>query len=101
MASLSRRSDHRELHRVRTLSTCPNRYGHPTVEFSRRHFNVSSGKTEAYYILATRPEVADPYIYLGFQRPPSRQELRRQIVEQDIAAMEKCFDKIPVQPGDV
>ena len=74
---------------------------HPTVDFSRRHFNVSSGKTEAYYILGTRPEVADPCIYLGFQRPPSREELRRQIVKQDIAAMEKCFDKISVQPGDV
>lgn len=74
---------------------------HPTVEFSRQHLNADSGKTEAYYILSTRPEVADPYIYLGFQHPPSRQELRRQIIEQDIAAMEKCFDKIFVQPGDV
>ena len=74
---------------------------HPTVDFSRRRLNAESGKTEAYYILSTRPEVADPYIYLGFQHPPTRQELRRQILEQDIAAMEKCFDKIPVKPGDV
>ena len=74
---------------------------HPTVEFSKQHLNASSGKREAYYILSTRPEVAEPYIYLGFQHPPSRAELRRQIVEQDIAAMEKCFDKIPVKPGDV
>ena len=74
---------------------------HPTVDFSRRHLNAGSGKTEAYYILSTRPEVAEPYIYLGFQHPPTRDELRRQIVEQDIAAMEKCFERIPVQPGDV
>lgn len=74
---------------------------HPTVDFSRHHLNAESGKTEAYYILSTRPEVAEPYIYLGFQHPPTRQELRRQIVEQDIVAMEKCFDKIPVKPGDV
>lgn len=74
---------------------------HPTVDFSRRRLQAESGKTEAYYILGTRPEVTDPYIYLGFQRPPTRAELRRQIVEQDITAMEKCFDKIPVQPGDV
>lgn len=73
---------------------------HPTVEFSRRHLNANSGKTEAYYILSTRPEVIEPFIYLGFQRPPTRQELRRMIVEQDIAAMESCFDKIPVKPGD-
>jgi mannose-6-phosphate isomerase len=74
---------------------------HPTVEFSRRHLNAESGKTEAYYILSTRPEVTAPYIYLGFQHPPTRAELRRMIVEQDIGAMERCFDKIPVQPGDV
>lgn len=74
---------------------------HPTVEFSRRHLGANSGKTEAYYILSTRPEVAEPYIYLGFQHPPTREELRRQIVEQDITAMEKCFDKIPVKPGEV
>jgi mannose-6-phosphate isomerase len=74
---------------------------HPTVEFSRRHLKAESGKTEAYYILSTRPEVTEPFIYLGFQRPPSRAELRRMIVEQDIAAMESCFDKIPVKPGDV
>ncbi len=74
---------------------------HPTVDFSRSHLNAESGKTEAYYILSTRPEVAEPYIHLGFQRPPTPQELRRMIVEQDIAALERCFDKIPVQPGDV
>lgn len=73
---------------------------HPTVDFSRRYLDAESGKTEAYYILSTRPEVAEPYIYLGFQHPPTRGELRRMIVEQDIAAMEKCFDKIPVKPGD-
>ncbi len=74
---------------------------HPTAEFSRRHLNAESGKTEAYYILSTRAEVSEPYIYLGFQRPPTRQELRRMIMEQDITAMESCFDKIPVKPGDV
>ena len=74
---------------------------HPTMEFSLRHLNVASGKTEAYTILDTRPEVAEPCIYVGFQRPPTREELRRMIAEQDIAAMEGCFDRIPVKPGDV
>jgi mannose-6-phosphate isomerase len=74
---------------------------HPTVEFSRRRLNAESGKTEAYYILSARPGVTDPYIYLGFQHPPTREELRRMIVEQDIAALERCFEKIPVKPGDV
>ena len=74
---------------------------HPTVNFSQARLNAKSGKTEAYYILNTRPEVAEPYIYLGFQRPPSRAELRRMILEQDMAALERCFDKVPVKPGDV
>lgn len=72
---------------------------HPTVSFSQARLNANSGKTEGYYILRTRSEVA--YIYLGFQRPPSRAELRRIILEQDIAALESCFDKIPVKAGDV
>jgi mannose-6-phosphate isomerase len=74
---------------------------HPTADFSRCRLNAGSGKTEGYYILNTRPEITDPFIYMGFQRPPSREELRRMIVEQDIRTMEACFDRIPVKPGDV
>ena len=73
---------------------------HPTTDFARRFLGASSGKTEAYHILAARPGVAQPYVYLGFQRPPSRAALRRMIETQDIAGIEACFDKIPVQPGD-
>jgi mannose-6-phosphate isomerase len=72
---------------------------HPTADFARRFLNAPSGKTEAYHILAARPGIT-PYIYLGFQRPPSRDALRRMIEQQDIAALEACFDRIPVQPGD-
>jgi mannose-6-phosphate isomerase len=74
---------------------------HPTIDFSRRRLNADSGKTEGYYILSTRPEMTEPFIYLGFQRPPIHAELRRMIVEQDIRAMEACFDRILVKPGDV
>ena len=72
---------------------------HPTADFARRFLNSPSGKTEAYHILAARPGLT-PYIYLGFQRPPTRDALHRMIETQDIAALEACFDKIPVQPGD-
>ena len=72
---------------------------HPTADFAQRFLDSPSGKTEAYHILGARPGVA-PYIYLGFQRPPSRDALRRMIEAQDISALEACFDKIPVQPGD-
>lgn len=73
---------------------------HPTAAFARQFLNSPSGKTEAYQVLAVRPKVTAPCVYLGFQRPPSRTELRRMIAEQDIAALESCFDPIPVAPGD-
>jgi mannose-6-phosphate isomerase len=97
---------------------------HPTREFARRVLGAPSGKTEAYYVLAGRdsaPAVHPPlpssagcdvaaetlvkaepagYIYVGFQRPPSRAQLREMILHQDIAAIEACFDRIAVRPGD-
>lgn len=74
---------------------------HPTVAFARQHLNSGSGKTEAYVILGVREEVADPYIYMGFQRPPEPQVFKQMIEEQDIDAILNCFDKIPIKPGDV
>jgi mannose-6-phosphate isomerase len=59
------------------------------------------GKTEAYVILETREGVSDPYIYAGFQRPPTREQLKEWIETQNIASIESCFDRIPVKPGDV
>ena len=43
---------------------------------------------------------ASGYIYVGFQRPPTPAQLREYILTQDIAAIEACFDRIPVRPGD-
>jgi mannose-6-phosphate isomerase len=73
---------------------------HPTAEFARQWLGAPHGKTEAYHILGIRPEVSAGYVYLGFQRPPTRHELRRMILEQDIAGLESCFDKVPVKVGD-
>jgi len=99
---------------------------HPTREFAQQFLGAPSGKTEAYHVLAVREvervapnalpspateiqgalratrSTTEPtgYIYVGFQRPPSRAELRRMIEAQDVAAIEACFDKIPVRPGD-
>lgn len=73
---------------------------HPTAAFARKHMNSRWGKLETYVILAARPGI-EPYIRLGFQRPPSPAEWRRIIMEQDIRAMDACFDRIPVEIGDV
>ncbi|MBO1254405.1 mannose-6-phosphate isomerase [Alteromonas sp. 5E99-2] len=74
---------------------------HPTREFAQQRLNSPRGKTEAYVILATRDDIKNPYIYAGFQRPPNRAQLKSWIENQDISAIEDCFDKIPVKPGDV
>jgi mannose-6-phosphate isomerase len=74
---------------------------HPTAEFARAYLDSNSGKAEAYYVLDVRSEVEEAYIYQGFQRPPSREELKRCIEEQDLETMESFFDKIIVKPGDV
>ena len=77
---------------------------HPTREFAQKFLNSPSGKTEAYHVLSVRDQESGAestgYIYVGFQRPPSREALRRMIEAQDIAALEACFDKIPVRAGD-
>ena len=74
---------------------------HPTSAFAQKRLGSPRGKTEAYVILEIREDVNDPYIYAGFQRSPSREELKKWIEDQDIKAIEKCFDRIPVKPGDV
>jgi len=88
---------------------------HPTRDFARRVLCAPSGKTEAYYVLAVRDPAAPPplahnpspaagdaagCIYVGFQRPPTPAQLRDWIVTQNVAAIETCFDRIPVRPGD-
>lgn len=75
---------------------------HPTRDFAQRVLGAPSGKTEAYYVLGTRPAEREPagYIYVGFQRPPTPAQLRDYILTQDIAAIEACFDRIEVRPGD-
>ena len=73
---------------------------HPTAPFARQHLGSPWGKLETYFILAVRNE-RTAYIRLGFQRPPSPAEWRRIVLEQDIAAMDACFDPIPVKVGEV
>jgi len=74
---------------------------HPTIPFAKKYLNSNSGKTEAYVILNNREEVSDPYIYLGFQYPPSKEDFKRMIEDQDTESILKCFEKIRIKPGDV
>lgn len=73
---------------------------HPTATFAQQHMNSPFGKFESYVILGARPGI-EPYIRLGFQNAPTPAEWKRIVLEQDIAAMDACFEKVPVQPGEV
>lgn len=70
---------------------------HPDRRFVRRYLSGDFGKTECWYILATRGPAK---VYLGFQRPPEQVEWKRLLQEQDVPSMLACFDPIPVQAGD-
>jgi mannose-6-phosphate isomerase len=74
---------------------------HPTIPFAQKFLNSNSGKTEAYIILNIRNEIREPYIYLGFQYPVSKEDFKRIIIDQDINKLISCFEKIYVKPGDV
>ena len=73
---------------------------HPTAEFAREHLNSNHGKAEGYYIVEVREGTTDPYVYVGFQHPPTRDDFKAMIDTQNIEAMEACFEKVPVKPGD-
>lgn len=73
---------------------------HPSTRFANEVMGKPYGKLECYYILSVR-EGIDPYIRLGFQHAPGREEWRRIVEGQDRERMDACFEKIPVKPGEV
>jgi len=73
---------------------------HPTAEFAQKYLDSKYGKMECYYILKVR-EGSEGYIRLGFQHLPTKKEWKRIIEEQDIKAMDSCFEKVPVKEGEV
>lgn len=58
---------------------------HPTKEFAKKHFGSDYGKTEAWLVLATRPNAK---IYFGFSRNVTKEELsaleERSETEKDV-----------------
>ena len=73
---------------------------HPTKEFAKKHFNSEYGKTEAWLVLATRP---DAKIYFGFNRPVTKEELseleNRSGTEKDV--MESVLSSVEAKVGDL
>lgn len=74
---------------------------HPNRDFVKKLFGdkvANAGKTECWYILSVRGD--DPYVYLGFQHPPTPEKWAQMVGDQDLDGMRACFEKIPVKPGD-
>lgn len=73
---------------------------HPTKEFSKKHFNSTYGKTEAWLVVATRP---DAKIYFGFKNKITKEQLsdfeERSETERDI--MSTVLSSVDAKVGDM
>lgn len=75
---------------------------HPDRADALRYFSSPFGKTEAWYVLATRRDVEPPpAVLVGFREDMTREKWRRLFETQDIAGMQSALHRIEVQPGDV
>lgn len=71
---------------------------HPTRPFAVEHLASDYGKTEAWVVLHARPGAG---IHLGFSTDLTEVELRRLVLEQDVAGLLGQTNYVPVAAGDV
>lgn len=71
---------------------------HPTRSFAKRVFNSEYGKTESWFVIATRP---DACIYIGFTESITKDKWRLLYEKQDIAGMLALMHRFEVKKGDV
>ena len=76
-------------------------HAHPDRQFAERHLHSCYGKTEAWFVLETRPEVEDPYVLIAFKEEVSRQDYRLMLDRQDIPGLMRVLHRVSVRPGDV
>ncbi|MFA6866472.1 MAG: PfkB family carbohydrate kinase [Clostridia bacterium] len=73
---------------------------HPTKEFSKKHFNSTYGKTEAWLVVNTRENAK---IYFGFNRAMTKEEFgkyeERSLEEKDI--MSTILAEVSPKVGDI
>lgn len=72
---------------------------HPTREDAVRFFHSPFGKTEAWYVLATRPEGG--MVYAGFREGMTEETWRALFDAQDVPGMLAGLHHFPVKAGDV
>ena len=73
---------------------------HPTKDFSRKHFNSEYGKTEAWLVVATRPNAK---LYFGFKDKITKEQLSKleeqSEIEKDI--MGNLLAGVEAKVGDI
>lgn len=75
---------------------------HPDRETAQRLFGSPFGKTEAWYILATREiEGERPYVLAGFKPGVTRERWEELFASQDIDGMTRALHRFDVTPGQV
>ena len=76
-------------------------HAHPSKAFAAEHLGSCFGKTEAWFVLDTRPDVEDPCVLIAFREEVSRSRYREMLDAQDIASMIGVMHRVPVKAGDV
>lgn len=73
---------------------------HPTKEFSRKYFGSEYGKTEAWLVIATRPNAK---IYFGFNKPMTKEEFSQYEVESENVPniMQGILGEVDAKVGDM
>ena len=74
-------------------------HAHPDRAFAREHFGSPFGKTEAWFVVATRSEAAD--LWVGLREEVDAATYRAWIEEQDSDALLGSLNRISVSAGDV
>jgi mannose-6-phosphate isomerase len=76
-------------------------HAHPSKAFARTHLNDCFGKTEAWFVLETRPEVEDPYVLIAFKDEVSRPRYKEMMLMNNTEEMMRLMHRVPVKAGDV
>ncbi len=75
---------------------------HPDKEFALNYLDSPNGKTESWFILATRQiDGEEPYLLMGFKENVNADTFKKAVRDQDIAAMKGAMHKISVKAGEV
>jgi len=74
---------------------------HPNRRDAQRLFGSRYGKTESWYVLDTRPEVAEPYVLLGFRQGVTREQWLAAYRSQDIPQMRSMLHRLRVRKGEL